>query len=325
MPTDSPDDRSRAVRATIWTYLACTFGLSSIFYVLIIRDGHLAAAHGLYVLGLMWCPGVAALLTCAIRGKPVSSLGWKWKWRYQWLSYLIPIGYALAAYLVVWATGLGGVPNWKVVDALAKNGALSGLSRPALLVVFVLSTGTLGMITSIMSALGEEIGWRGLLVPELAKVTTFTKTALISGAIWTMWHVPILVFADYNNGTPVWYGLTCFAVLVMSISFLFAWMRLRSGSLWTGAVLHASHNLVIQGILTPLTLDTGKTKYFIDEFGCALAISALVVAYLVWRRRADVSTAHAPAVVAGQADFAPVSSVPTLSSPPLSSVRTLSS
>jgi uncharacterized protein len=313
--TESPDARARGVRATIWTYLACTFALSSIFYFLIIRDGHLAAGHGLYVLGLMWCPGVSALLTCAIRGKPVSSLGWKWNWRYQWLSYAIPIAYATAAYIVIWVTGLGGVPNWKVVDGLAKVAGLSTLSRPALLVVFVLSTGTLGLITSTVSALGEEIGWRGLLVPELAKITSFTKTALISGVIWTAWHVPILVFADYNNGTPVWYGLTCFAVLVISISFVFAWMRLRSGSLWTGAILHATHNLVIQGILTPLTLDTGRTKYFIDEFGCVLAISAMVAAYLVWRRRADVERQPDTAATStGQGAYAPISSVPLLTS-----------
>jgi membrane protease YdiL (CAAX protease family) len=76
----------------------------------------------------------------------------------------------------------------------------------------------------------------------------------------------------------------------MSISFVFAWMRLRSGSLWTGVFLHASHNLIIQAILTPLTLDTGRTKYVIDEFGCALALVAVVAAVLAWRRRDEVQS-----------------------------------
>jgi len=277
----------REIRAGILTYLACTFALSSIFYTLIIRAGHLAAGHGLYVLGLMWCPGTAAILTCLIRRRPLASLGWKWKWRYQAAAYLIPILYAGAAYSVVWATGLGGFPNPAVLDSFSKIGH-THVSTTRALIVFVLATGTLGMISSTVSALGEEIGWRGFLVPELAKTTSFTKTALISGAIWTAWHVPILVFADYNSGTPVWYGLTCFAVMVMGISFVFAWMRLKSGSLWTGAFLHASHNLFIQAILTPLTIDTGKTKWVIDEFGFALAIAAVVVAIIVWGLRAQV-------------------------------------
>jgi membrane protease YdiL (CAAX protease family) len=275
------------IRAGILTYLACTFALSSIFYALIIRAGHLSAGHGLYVFGLMWCPGVAAILTCLIRRRPIASLGWKWKWRYQAASYLIPIAYAGVTYALVWMTGLGGVPNHKLIDSLLAR-ARPGTSPTTALILFVVATGTLGMITSTASALGEEIGWRGLLVPELAKTTSFTRTALISGGIWTAWHVPILVFADYNSGTPTWYGLTCFAVMVIGISFVFAWMRLKSGSLWTGAFLHASHNLFIQGIFTPLTIDTGMTKWVIDEFGFALAIAALVVAMIVWRLRAQV-------------------------------------
>ena len=280
-------------RAGIITYLVCTFALSSIYYALIIRAGHLSAGHGLYVLGLMWCPGIAAILTCLIRRRPIASLGWKWRWRYQGMSYLIPIAYAGVAYAFVWATGLGGVPNPKVLEHAFYSRLSPETSPTVRLIVFVLATGTLGMIPSTLSALGEEIGWRGFLVPELAKMTSFTRTALISGVIWTSWHVPILVFADYNSGTPTWYGLTCFAVMVIGISFVFAWMRLKSGSLWTGVFLHASHNLFIQGIYTPLTIDTGKTKWVIDEFGFALAIVAVVVAVIVWRRRGEVEAATA--------------------------------
>lgn len=274
-------------RRTIAVYLVCTFALSSIFYTLIIRDGHLAAAHGWYVLLLMWCPGVSAVITSLIVGRPLRAIGWSVKWRYEGASYLIPIAYAVVAYAIVWSLGLGGVPRWAFIDQYMQASHFAG-SRPAALAKYVAVMLTLGAILSVRSALGEEIGWRGLLVPELARTTTFTKTALISGAIWTSWHVPILLFADYNNGTPAWYGLTCFAVMVMGISFVFAYMRLKSGSVWTCALMHATHNVVIQAILTPLTIDTGHTKWFIDEFGCVLAIVALIVAYLVWRRRGDV-------------------------------------
>ena len=93
-----------------------------------------------------------------------------------------------------------------------------------------------------------------------------------------MWHYPILIFADYNAGTPTWYSLTCFSVMVIGLGFVFAWMRLKSGSLWTGVVLHASHNLFIQAFFDPITTDTGKTKYITSEFGAALAVTVLVVA-----------------------------------------------
>jgi hypothetical protein len=86
---------------------------------------------------------------------------------------------------------------------------------------------------------------------------------------------PLLIWGDYNSGTPAWYGLTFFTVIVISVSFIFAWIMLKSGSLWTGALLHASHNLYVQGIFTPLTRDTGKTAWFINEFGAILPLVAL--------------------------------------------------
>src|SRR5207253_10935922 len=114
-------------------------------------------------------------------------------------------------------------------------------------------------------------------------------TSLISGMVWSLWHYPVLIYGDYNAGTPTWYGLTCFTVMVVAINFVFAWMRLRSGSLWTGAILHASHNLYIQAIFTPLTRNTGKTAWFIDEFGAVLPIVVVLFAVYFWRRRHEIS------------------------------------
>jgi membrane protease YdiL (CAAX protease family) len=98
-----------------------------------------------------------------------------------------------------------------------------------LFLLYLLLTGSIGMVHSIANALGEEIGWRGFLVPELFKTTGLTGTALFSGVVWALWHYPVLIGADYNAGTPTWYGLTCFTVMVLAISFIFAWMRLKIG------------------------------------------------------------------------------------------------
>jgi hypothetical protein len=65
-------------------------------------------------------------------------------------------------------------------------------------------------------------------------------------------------------------------------------MRLKSGSLWTGALLHASHNLYIQGFFTPLTRDTGKTAWFIDEFGALLPIVTIGFAVYFWSKRGEL-------------------------------------
>jgi len=259
----------------IWTFLALTLAFSSICYGRIISAGSLGVDGGIWVLLLMWSPGTSALLTRLIYQRNVRGQGWGWgQTRWQLLAYFLPIGYAALAYSAVWAAGLGGI----------------GPFTPNLL-KFV----TLGTLSSCFSALGEELGWRGFLVPELAKFNNFTRTALISGSIWALWHTPLILFADYNSGTSKPYALLCFIVMVIGISFAFAWIRLRSGSVWTGMFLHASHNLWIQGFFDRVTVNTGKTLWYTTEFGAALAIVAVFVALFFWKRRDRLPPVPVPA------------------------------
>jgi hypothetical protein len=74
-----------------------------------------------------------------------------------------------------------------------------------------------------------------------------------------------------------------FAVMIIAISFPFAWLRLKSGSLWTAVLLHTTHNIFIQGVFDRLTGDNGITPYLTGEFGVGLAITSVVVAYVFWR------------------------------------------
>jgi membrane protease YdiL (CAAX protease family) len=279
----------RSSRQQVEIYLLLVFAFSSLFYFLMLKAHTLSAGAGLFVFGIMWCPALAGMATLKINGRNLSDLGWKWPQpTYALQSWLIPLLYATIAYVIVWATGLGAFPNHDFMNHLVPLIGLR-LSPQLSTVIYILTAGTFGVIKSMASALGEEIGWRGFLVPELSKTTSFTTTALISGVIWSCWHYPLLIWGDYNSGTPTWYGLTCFTVMVVSISFVFAWLRLKSGSLWTGALLHASHNLYIQGIFTPLTRNTGKTAWYIDEFGAVVPIVALAFAIYFWTRRKELS------------------------------------
>src|SRR5205085_4433817 len=108
-----PKDDRRAVAV----YLGFTLAFSSVFYSLIVKSGHVGGGWGEYASGVMWCPGLAALVTCKYLGRDVSSLGWKWgKTRYQVICYLIPLAYAIVIYAFVWLTGLGDFYNKEFVD-----------------------------------------------------------------------------------------------------------------------------------------------------------------------------------------------------------------
>jgi membrane protease YdiL (CAAX protease family) len=262
-------------------FVVLTALLSSIFYALIIRGGGLGAGGGLYVMALMWCPGVAAILVRLISQGNLRGMGWIPKGPAQLgLGYIIPVLYAAPVYLLVWGLGFGGfqTEHWGM---LAADFNLPQTPASGLLVL-----ATVGVAFSMITATGEEIGWRGLLVPELAKFTGFGGAALISGVIWTLYHAPLLIFSDYNSGTSVWYGMACFAVMAIAISVVMAWLTLWSGSLWPAALMHASHNLFIQGVLDTATVDRGITKWLTTEFGVGLAVTSVLAAAVAWRMAA---------------------------------------
>jgi membrane protease YdiL (CAAX protease family) len=199
------------------------------------------------------------------------------------------MAYAWAGYAVIWLAGFGGY-NPRLAREIAAALRLQGYPDGVPLAVGFVVANTLLVVLGSFAALGEEIGWRGLLVPELAKRTGFTGTALASGVIWAVWHYPLLLHgALQRSDPPPWYAVGCFTLLLVAISFPLAWLRLRSGSLWPAVLFHATHNAVIQQYLTPVTSRAGLADYFVDETGAAMLPFALLAAVYFWRRRAEVA------------------------------------
>jgi membrane protease YdiL (CAAX protease family) len=261
-------------KTKIFIFLALTIALSSIAWFQIIRAGTVMVGGGMWTLGAMWCPGIAAILTRLITQRNLEGMGWVPRMpKLLGAAYIIPFFYALPVYLFVWAAGIGGFDpsKWAVHPGDA----------PAMGLGLML---TMGAIKSLMSATGEEIGWRGLLVPELAKITSFRNTALISGLVWASWHMPLVIGADYRGaGTPLIYSIICFTVMAVGVSCIMAWLVLKTGSFWPGAVLHAMHNLFIQAIFDSATVPKATTAWWTGEFGAGLAITTAIAAILVFR------------------------------------------
>lgn len=284
----SPLDRSTLSRQ-ILAFLALVFLFSSVPYFLVIHTGHLATGNGMIVFLLMWCPALAAIATCRIYRIDIATLGWSWRpVRYEAWAYLLPLFYSFPVYLATWLS-IGG--SLAFTAFAAESSAAFGFPhwpRTATWLLALPAYASVGVLGSMTRALGEEIGWRGFLLPRLVGRAGFTRGCLLSGCIWAIWHYPLLLFADYNAGTPRLYALTCFTVMVIGAAFIFGWFRLKSGSLWPAAMLHASHNLFIQAIFDRITNATGKSLYVTTEFGAGLALTVGACAFYLWTRRAEV-------------------------------------
>ena len=235
---------------------------------------------------LMLSVGVAALLTVMIRRRNFSSLGWSWgNSNYQWMSYLIPLILATCAYLIIWLLGFAGWYNVEAVNAMKGEYNISDWSNYQVIIFHFFITALISFIMVLPSVLGEEIAWRGLLVPELSKFMGFTGVSLLSGLLWSLWHFPLIILGLYGNeGTPVMYQLIIFTTYITSISVIMAYYRLKSGGVWTAVIFHMSNNVFIQKFFVPLSNETEYSHWYTDEFGLIPATVAVVFGYFYWRK-----------------------------------------
>ena len=100
---------------------------------------------------------------------------------------------------------------------------------------------TLAIPFNMIFTFGEEFGWRGYLLPRLSPLGGVTA-AVISGAIWGLWHAPLILLDGYNYpGHPV-SGLGMMVVFTTALGVILAWLRFRSGSVWPSTLAHAALN-----------------------------------------------------------------------------------
>jgi len=185
----------------IW-FLFLTFAISWTFFMipLAFKGNPAVYAQTLaicWILG-MWGPGIAAIVTTLVVAKrPFSDLRLNklGKFRFYLIAWFLPpVLAALTVILtVIIRTGIFD-PNLTTMKQIAGQGAATtGQSLPVnVLIISQLAQGLLfGPIINIVFTMGEELGWRGFLLPKLLPIGQW-KAILFSGLIWEFWHAPVI-------------------------------------------------------------------------------------------------------------------------------------
>jgi len=221
----------------------------------------------LVYLFLGWGFGVASVIMTGLTlGKAgvISLLKRYLQWRVGWKWYLAP--FLLAPALIVGGVYLnaaltGVPPDFSIVMAYKIFG------KSAYLPLFILPFFMVDFIAN-----GEEIGWRGYVLPRLqAKYGALTST-LILGVIWGFWHLPKFL-SHWNTVSFVW-----FMVHTMAISVVYTWLyNSTKGSLLLVTLFHAASNAT--GVFMPManTVSSGNMGAYIMYILLELVAAIIIV------------------------------------------------
>ena len=208
-----------AVSWLLWLAAAASLG-----WDLSLRSGYVPVGMSLYLIGV-YAPGlVAVALTAQAEGRAgVSAL-----LRRMFIAavparfYLFAFGYFVAIKLGVAVLHRATIGSW---PAFAPESWLLMLAS----VVF-----------STPFQAGEEIGWRGYLLPRLSDRVGLRAASLIVGLVWACWHLPFFFIAGGDkSGQP--FAPYLLGVTALSVSMAWLYWKTR-GSLLLTMVMHATVN-----------------------------------------------------------------------------------
>jgi membrane protease YdiL (CAAX protease family) len=153
--------------------------------------------------------------------------------------------------------------------------------------VFALLGRSVTQITplSCISAAGEELGWRGYMLPRLVDAGV-PYPILVSGLISAAWHLPLILSGQYASSAYPILSAAIFVVDVVGIGFVIGVIRLRSGSIWPAIILHGAWNAIIQGPFDQSATGPNHTLW-VGESGVLVAVVSLAFGLitLAWYKR----------------------------------------
>ena len=261
---------SELKKASLFYFIVMALSLALVMFF------RLAASKSEIVLiANMLTPALAAVIMLYVltsdgnKRKGPFSLGLTRSGWHSWgLALLLPLIVLTITYGLVWLSGAAGFL------APTGDGWFPKLFIQRLINLLIL----------IPLVLGEEIGFRGYLLPRLRELGS-TKAVVISGFLHGTWHLPLILLTSFylTEGNRL-LTIPLFLMLLTAAGVMYGVLRLTTDSLWPSVILHAAFNAFL-GLFTTLTVARSPlTIYIIGESGVLTVAVAAVVAFWFLQR-----------------------------------------
>lgn len=300
-------DRTEYNRSHVMKYLGWTFALA---YPIQIGAAYLYN-HGqttigqLMIAGMMFVPAFGVLLS----GAGVRSMGWRPQLRRNlrfffiaWLSPALLTALGAALYFLFFPGHFdlsGEYLAASVGEDVLRQMEAQGISSSIFALISVISGIVCAPILNMLVALGEEIGWRGFLYPQLKTKFGQKRGWLLGGVLWGAWHWPLIWLIGYEYGAaagnatgyagfPI-VGMLLFCVITTGWGILHDWLYEKSGSIWVPSLFHGAINAAATLPLSLCITNTGSARLLGPApMGLLAGLPFLTAAALLLRRGKDV-------------------------------------
>ncbi|WP_460799101.1 lysostaphin resistance A-like protein [Microbacterium sp. GXF0217] len=289
---------SRIPLSSIVAYVVLACGLAWLVALpLWLGDGLSHPLAGFLLPVMMFTPALAALLVILLlrpvpKGERLRVLGmWPLRpaKRVIWMSVFGLFGPIVVIALSLVVAALFG---WVQLDLVGFSGYAetlaaavpAGTPLPPIAVLVVAQLASIPIAAATINAVmafGEELGWRGFLLPALRQYGTW-PALLISGAIWGLWHAPVILLG-YNFGRTDLTGVLFMVGGCVGWGILLGWLRLRSASVWPAVFAHGAINAAAGTVLMLAAAGADVDMALAGPLGvagwiaCALVIVALAL------------------------------------------------
>lgn len=211
------------------------------------------------ILVAMFVPAVSAIIAQKfVLRLPLKGLGLNFgPWQMYLKTYGLIILFFTINYAITWVFFLK--PDFTLTTFLNQFniGAMLPLPAPIMILIFSLMTFIASPIVNLIPSLGEEIGWRGFLLPALEPLGK-TRAAVLSGLIWGIWHTPMILLLGFFYGKQFLLGTVFHLVLITSLGIWFAYIWFKTRSTIQSAFMHAVFNANAYGIWAMIFVSNNK-------------------------------------------------------------------